>query len=303
MLNGEKDGLWRKKLSADGLNFYDWKERGTESGGSPSASAKPEMGGWIDQGCCPPLPAPPHCSTSHLPITHPTPPSSALPRLLLLARLSPSLILVPCLCVCARVRFVRATSLPRLSGPHLRYCTDRPTDSRAAARLVQVQRIHPAAHTTHIIYILQCPLPFLAPTRILQRARRVRAVRSSRRRRRIPTRQPHRLHVSSNVGLAHDVAHITLCIVHTASIHPRHHRSPTHQPHPAGPSHLAHFYGTTPVLACPHTTRQQNDGGIPAWKQHAPGSSSRSPWYGSHTKPAHGPADADACRCVWSASR
>ena len=121
--------MWRKKLSADGLNFYDWKERGTESGGSPSASAKPEMGGWIDQGCCPPLPAPPHCSTSHLPITHPTPPSSALPRLLLLARLSPSLILVPCVCVCVRVFASSARPLSRASQglTSATAPTDRPT--------------------------------------------------------------------------------------------------------------------------------------------------------------------------------
>jgi hypothetical protein len=108
---------------------------------------------------------------------------------------------------------------------------------------------------------------------------------------------------ATHAALALHVAHITLCIVHTASIHPRHHRDSIHQPHTADPSHLAHVCGTTPVLAHTYTTRQQNDGGIPAWKQHALGSSPRSPWHGPHSEPAHGSADADACRCVWSASR
>lgn len=54
---------------------------------------------------------------------------------------------------------------------------------------------------------------------------------------------------ATHAALALHVAHITLCIVHTASIHPRHHRDSIHQPHTADPSHLAHVYGTTPVLA------------------------------------------------------
>jgi hypothetical protein len=54
-------------------------------------------------------------------------------------------------------------------------------------------------------------------------------------------------------GLAFDLAHITLCIVHTASIHPRHHRDSLDQPHPADPSHLAHIQATTPVPAYTYT--------------------------------------------------
>ena len=160
VLNGEKDGLWRKKLSADGLNFYDWKERGTESGGSPSASAKPEMGGWIDQGCCPPLPAPPHCSTSHLPITHPTLPSSALPRLLLLARLSPSLILVPCVCVCAcslRPRDLSPATL-RASPPLLHRPTDR-LPGCCASRPSPANPSRCAYDTYHIYTTVPPPVP------------------------------------------------------------------------------------------------------------------------------------------------
>jgi hypothetical protein len=100
-------------------------------------------------------------------------------------------VLVLCVCVCARSLRLRDLSPARLSS-RLDLTRRAPTAPGCASVLFQYRRAYTPYHIQH-----SCLLVF-APTRLLQRARRVRAIRSARRRRRIPSRQLHRLHVSSS---------------------------------------------------------------------------------------------------------
>lgn len=146
-------------------------------------------------------------------------------------------------CVCARASASPARHLSRLShsapravGPHLRCCSHRPPGLHSR------RVVHPTHCTSRSAYTRYHILPLSLVFRddSCPAASASCSSHSLLRRRR---RRPHRrtcLAATHAAGVAFDVAHTTLCIVHTASIHPRHHRIFLRQSHPAGPSHRTH---------------------------------------------------------------